>query len=58
MRIKLLMSGECAELGEFKKGEDRFVPASLGELFVERGIAEQIRAKKTRPREVKDDGRD
>lgn len=43
MHIKFLEDGESPEIGTYKKGDEREVPDDMGNVFIQRGIAEKIK---------------
>lgn len=45
MQMKFLISGTSPDIGAFKTGEIRDIPADIGEVFMLRKIAEKIKPK-------------
>lgn len=52
MLVKFLIDGESPGLGVIKKDDKRIVSDSIGRIFIERGLAEEIKPKK----EMKENG--
>lgn len=52
MLIKFFEDGDSPDIGVFLKDYKRIVPESLGRIFIERGLAEEIKPKK----EMKENG--
>ena len=53
MQIEFKEDGESPEIGIFKRGFVRVLPAGIGMLFIERGLAVEVKEKK---KEVKENG--
>lgn len=39
---RFLQSGESPEFGIFTEGEERILPSIIGDVLVERGVAEEV----------------
>lgn len=44
MKVRFLKDGASPDIGPFKKGEERDLPAKMERIFIERGIAENVSA--------------
>ena len=53
MRVRFLQNGVSPDFGEFKKDGDMLLPATVGTVLIARGLAEEVKSKKTK--EVKGD---
>lgn len=57
--IRFLTSGDSPDVGSFKAGDKTLLSGKTGLIFIERGIAEEVRPKrKAKTEEVKGHGRD
>lgn len=43
MHIKFLEDGESPDIGTYKKGDEMEIRADIGNIFIARGIAEEIK---------------
>lgn len=43
MNIRFLEDGESPDIGAYKKGDERIIPADIAHIFIARGMAEEIK---------------